>query len=931
MATSYPPWESPGLNTSQQTKKENVQVRAKARLEQENRRRIGTICLTDKRIIFEPVIAEGDDREEIEVCRVDEIVEVSDRDGPRMSSNWDLSSMTPPEVGNSSYHSPMNSFTSHHSRHSNPSPIPTLSASLSLTSPSKKGGFRSSGNVSKFSNLGVCIYHDDFESEIFFTSRDARADRDKFRARLALSMVEWKNNGNSTSAHIPVEHAASFDNKQTFANSDFDKSEVFETDTRGRAETMDASCSIETSRSITTTGIHVGARVDIHDTATGVLRYCGPVHFMLGEYCGIELDIPHGSSDGRVGKHRYFKCRGNHAIFVAVQHVSENEKEKNVVTSVREPKPKLLLSRPDWIEEATRCNVCHEEFSAIKRRHHCRNCGSLCCNSCSPHKRVILYLGYFAPERVCKTCDENIALFTLATGIQKKGGKKVGPVKGYAAKQAQLKALDEIADQIIGPKCFQYVHSGLINLVLMLGTLPEEKVKCRAVSIILSLAEKGKLQMMMVKSGVVSVLNAILKGETEEAMLVNAARALLLLCENRNHRLAITRTGIAGVLLLHLTEPLITLNNAGTQIVALLCEDTVCQQLICTAQSGQQLFRLLALTSEVSDPACQQNMLLAIAHITTSPANARRCFNANVILCDIFRPTVAKLLADEFFMNTAEDASRKMSLAHAACALANLSVLGEWDVNRTMLCGSLSMLAKLIVKLSEEFEEHLSRGLSNVSCYPLCVDTLLRSLKHVIPALRVYSSRMVTKCSILKMLNNLMVLNPNDTSAKLMMESDMSEILRELILTEKDNVVGALAHRLHLALGGQPFPELDFLDTTPDVDQLYQPESAPPSSFTFTTGTPSKATDFKSQQQPSLRDPRSSNKDKRRGQLFDRLTSVQKQRELRIEELHRISDASEDPTLRGTVSKLELSIQRRVDRSRNEQAEIRTLLMMDKT
>ena len=124
-------------------------------------------------------------------------------------------------------------------------------------------------------------------------------------------------------------------------------------------------------------------------------------------------------------------------------------------------------------------------------------------------------------------------------------------------------------------------------------------------------------------------------------------------------------------------------------------------------------------------------MLLAIAHLTTTFANARRCFNANIILCDVFRPLIAKLVADEHALTVAEDTARKQSLAHLSCVLANLAVLGEWDVNRSMLAGSLAMMVKHLGKQSDEFLEHISRGLANVSFYPQSADILLRCLKCV--------------------------------------------------------------------------------------------------------------------------------------------------------------------------------------------------------
>ena len=59
------------------------------------------------------------------------------------------------------------------------------------------------------------------------------------------------------------------------------------------------------------------------------------------------------------------------------------------------------------------------------------------------------------------------------------------------------------------------------------------------------------------------------------------------------HRLAATRVDVISNMLLHLADSNTNLDVIGTEIVSVLCEDTVCQQLICTSRSGEQLYRIL--------------------------------------------------------------------------------------------------------------------------------------------------------------------------------------------------------------------------------------------------------------------------------------------------------------------------------------------------
>ncbi|KAI1390103.1 FYVE-domain-containing protein [Hypoxylon trugodes] len=49
------------------------------------------------------------------------------------------------------------------------------------------------------------------------------------------------------------------------------------------------------------------------------------------------------------------------------------------------------LSLPRWQpdSEATFCPICRTQFSFFVRKHHCRKCGRVVCNSCSPHRITI--------------------------------------------------------------------------------------------------------------------------------------------------------------------------------------------------------------------------------------------------------------------------------------------------------------------------------------------------------------------------------------------------------------------------------------------------------------------------------------------------------------------------------------------------------------
>uniref|UniRef100_A0A8K9UE66 RUN and FYVE domain containing 1 n=1 Tax=Oncorhynchus mykiss TaxID=8022 RepID=A0A8K9UE66_ONCMY len=57
-----------------------------------------------------------------------------------------------------------------------------------------------------------------------------------------------------------------------------------------------------------------------------------------------------------------------------------------------------------WLkdDEATQCKQCQKEFSIARRKHHCRNCGDIYCNSCSSNELALP--SYPRPVRVCDIC-----------------------------------------------------------------------------------------------------------------------------------------------------------------------------------------------------------------------------------------------------------------------------------------------------------------------------------------------------------------------------------------------------------------------------------------------------------------------------------------------------------------------------------------------
>jgi len=64
--------------------------------------------------------------------------------------------------------------------------------------------------------------------------------------------------------------------------------------------------------------------------------------------------------------------------------------------------------RPHWIPDnkADVCNKCDTTFSISERRHHCRQCGNIFCDSCTSHRYLVRYYPDGRPRRICESCNK---------------------------------------------------------------------------------------------------------------------------------------------------------------------------------------------------------------------------------------------------------------------------------------------------------------------------------------------------------------------------------------------------------------------------------------------------------------------------------------------------------------------------------------------
>ncbi|EXC04602.1 Vacuolar protein sorting-associated protein 27 [Morus notabilis] len=108
----------------------------------------------------------------------------------------------------------------------------------------------------------------------------------------------------------------------------------------------------------------------------------------------------------------------------------------------------------NWVVDASHCQGCSSQFTFINRKHHCRRCGGLFCNSCTQQRMVLRGQGD-SPVRICEPCKklEEAARFEMRYGHRNRAGR--GKTK------STLESEDEVLNQILGDDRKEAFASGL--------------------------------------------------------------------------------------------------------------------------------------------------------------------------------------------------------------------------------------------------------------------------------------------------------------------------------------------------------------------------------------------------------------------------------------------------------------------------------------
>ncbi|KAG0029240.1 hypothetical protein BGZ82_008067 [Podila clonocystis] len=151
----------------------------------------------------------------------------------------------------------------------------------------------------------------------------------------------------------------------------------------------------------------------------------------------------------------------------------------------------LLLARPLWVQDqdAAACRICARTFNAVRRKHHCRQCGHIFCHDCSSRSIALPQLGYTKAVRVCNDCFEVAYLVAYCLSDDLGTSTQIHGARGLyeLIETNDVKVLQSVLD-----------HGGLDAMIYLCGSAHGYELHALATNSLAVLSENQSIQGIIV-------------------------------------------------------------------------------------------------------------------------------------------------------------------------------------------------------------------------------------------------------------------------------------------------------------------------------------------------------------------------------------------------------------------------------------------------
>ncbi|KAL3851929.1 hypothetical protein ACJMK2_015623 [Sinanodonta woodiana] len=132
----------------------------------------------------------------------------------------------------------------------------------------------------------------------------------------------------------------------------------------------------------------------------------------------------------------------------SLSRVNSNPIDPEVLDNEQDKIGILGKKAPQWIKDdaVTMCMVCTQQFTALKRRHHCRACGKVVCGKCSPRKIKLEY-DNSQLNKVCTKCYDLLSKDNTRDQLSEEDSKKKGILQKAACEPSIIAGYLNVLDK----------------------------------------------------------------------------------------------------------------------------------------------------------------------------------------------------------------------------------------------------------------------------------------------------------------------------------------------------------------------------------------------------------------------------------------------------------------------------------------------------
>eukprot|EP00732_Lithocolla_globosa_P002674 Lithocolla_globosa_v1_NODE_1843_length_2300_cov_12.534076.p1 type:complete len:502 gc:universal NODE_1843_length_2300_cov_12.534076:1530-25(-) len=460
----------------------------------------------------------------------------------------------------------------------------------------------------------------------------------------------------------------------------------------------------------------------------------------------------------------------------------------------------LLLPRAQWVsdddvEECMRKD-CGAVFTALNRRHHCRQCGEIFCGDCSSKKVALPQLGFDKPQRVCESCVE--VAYLVAYTVSDSLTTQCHGVRGLIALMFKEGGLEKL------------VNVGGLDALIYLCSSDHSDVQEITTSALENLARFEQTQNTMVEKG---VLNAVFQlttnKEPSETTLHNIASTLFHLAKNKDLcELMVAEGGLHPLLRIVMSfvpeknehdgekkKTLLLAQTLAARALSLLCMDRNAQaRIIEDKKNGlDSLFSLLSSPNE----DVQKYIAKSFAYLS---------LRNDKLKAKLIKPQGARALvlllgitsSPSISSRHAHSHQKTETLSHVCCTLANLATNGESQEVLVSNENFLEMFVGLIHHKQttqdtdsggDQFKihRHITRGLANLALYDQNKLRLLPIIANELVPLAWNNTDLEVQRHVVRAIDNVVTLPEENSCLELrhaqavLMKAKTNELLKQLM------------------------------------------------------------------------------------------------------------------------------------------------------